>query len=239
MINYILKSILNFFDSFNQKIILRKLKSIFINNINNIIDVGSHKGETIKFLIKNFNFKNLYGFEPSKENFDYLRFVVNNLNKNNIYIFNKGIGSTEEKKLLKQVSESSSSTYCDLNYNSNYYKKKKLLFSFFSKKIFKEVNTEIITLKNFLNSHNIESVDYLKTDTEGFELTVLKGLGEYINKVKVVHFEHHYDDMIKKDYHFSEIHNLLTDYNFLRILKIKMCFRKSFEYIYINKNFKS
>ena len=44
--------------------------------------------------------------------------------------------------------------------------------------------------------------------------------------------------MILKDYKFSEINNLLMRNNFKQIFKSKMIFRKSFEYIYINKKFK-
>ena len=52
---------------------------------------------------------------------------------------------------------------------------------------------------------------------------------------KLVYFEHHYDDMIIKDYKFGQIHDLLNSYGFKMIKKSKMMFRKSFEYIYINK----
>ena len=43
--------------------------------------------------------------------------------------------------------------------------------------------------------------------------------------------------MIIKDYKFSEISNLLKKNGFIQVYKIKMNFRKSFEYIYKNKNF--
>ena len=51
----------------------------------------------------------------------------------------------------------------------------------------------------------------------------------------VIQFEHHYDLMILKDYNFRDINNLLTRNGFKQIFKSKMMFRKSFEYIYINK----
>ena len=59
-----------------------------------------------------------------------------------------------------------------------------------------------------------------------------------INKVQLIHFEHHFDDMLIKNYKFSEIHNFLIKNNFEKVLKFKMFFRKTFEYIYKNKNFK-
>ena len=42
--------------------------------------------------------------------------------------------------------------------------------------------------------------------------------------------------MIIKNYNLSNIHNYLGKYKFQKILKIKMKFRKSFEYIYKNNN---
>ena len=41
--------------------------------------------------------------------------------------------------------------------------------------------------------------------------------------------------MILKKYKFRDINNLLTQYGFKKILKNKMLFRKSFEYLYENK----
>jgi hypothetical protein len=43
--------------------------------------------------------------------------------------------------------------------------------------------------------------------------------------------------MLIKKYKFSDIHNLLIKNNFYNSFKIKMFFRKSFEYIYLNNNF--
>ena len=40
--------------------------------------------------------------------------------------------------------------------------------------------------------------------------------------------------MIIKKYKFTDIHNLLKKNNFKKVFKIKMKFRKSFEYIYKN-----
>ena len=77
----------------------------------------------------------------------------------------------------------------------------------------------------------------MKIDTEGYELEVLKGLREKIKNVKIIFFEHHYDNMIKKNYKFGDIHNLLKDNKFKKIYKSKMPFRKTFEYIFLNKKY--
>ena len=92
-------------------------------------------------------------------------------------------------------------------------------------------------LQGFFYQNKLKEIDYLKIDTEGHEFFVLKGFDKYIKNVKVIHFEHHYDSMLIKKYKFSDIHNLLIKNNFYNSFKIKMFFRKSFEYIYLNNNF--
>ena len=87
-----------------------------------------------------------------------------------------------------------------------------------------------------LYTQNINFIDLLKIDTEGHEYFVLKGLGNYITNIKVIFFEHHYGKMIIKNYNFKDIHNYLINHQFKKYAKFKMPFRKSFEYIYINKN---
>ena len=90
------------------------------------------------------------------------------------------------------------------------------------------------SLDNYIYQNKIQFIDILKIDTEGFEFEVLKGVTKNFKKIKFIYFEHHYDDMIKKNYTFSDIHNLLEKNNFKKNMKSKMIFRKSFEYIYEN-----
>ena len=154
-------------------------------------------------------------------------------------LINKGLGEVSEERYLKEVNESSSSTYCNLNSKSKYYKKKKLIFNLFNnnKEFYKLKTTKIMTLRDFFEEHSIKYINYLKIDTEGFELNVIKGLQDYICKIQIIHFEHHYDDMLNKNYKFTDINQLLLRNNFSQIFKIKMFFRKSFEYLYLNKSF--
>ena len=92
------------------------------------------------------------------------------------------------------------------------------------------------TLKNEFIKYNLEYVDILKIDTEGYEFEVLIGAKDVLSEISIVLFEHHYDDMIAKNYKFSDIHNFLLTNHFIQLYKSKMPFRKTFEYIYINKS---
>ena len=93
-------------------------------------------------------------------------------------------------------------------------------------------------LYQYLNNKKIDNIDFLKIDTEGYELNILKGLKDNIRSIKIIFFEHHYDNMVKKNYRFGDIHSLLINNKFKKIYKSKMPFRKTFEYMYINESFK-
>jgi FkbM family methyltransferase len=230
MIKYLVKIVLYFFDKISQKKILLILKKKFKKNIGLVVDVGAHHGETIAFLIKNFKFKNIFAFEPNQESYQVLKKNINILKKENILLINKGVGIKNEKKFLLESTDSASATFCNFKNNSSYLKKKRFFFKY--KKI-KKQETQILNLQTFLQQNKIKKVDYLKIDTEGYELNVIKGLKKYIKKVRLIHFEHHYDDMYVKNYTFHDIHNYLSRNNFHKVYKLKMFFRKTFNNIII------
>ena len=153
-----------------------------------------------------------------------------------IKVFNFGSDKSGTVSFNKNL-ESSSSSINNLNKESKYYKKKFLLLNFLNKKkITTRINVQVKRLDQFIINNQIDIVNLLKIDTEGYEFNVLKSLGNKLTKVKIIHLEHHFDDMIIKNYKLSDIHELLIKNGFKKYFKIKMKFRKSFEYIYINKN---
>jgi FkbM family methyltransferase len=122
------------------------------------IDVGVHIGTTI--LPYSRHFEKAYGYEPNKGNFELaLKNVA--LNKiSNIQIKNNAVldRNTSGITILPQ------------NGNSGCF-------------YFKEdVNSDIKSVK--LDDENYENVDFIKIDTEGSELLVLKGAYNLIKKYK-------------------------------------------------------
>jgi len=227
--------ILNFLDYFQQKKIIKLINKKFFNPII-VFDVGAHYGETIKLFNKELNIKKIYSFEASSKNYKILKKNIFKYDQKKVETLNYGIGDKIIKSYINQTIESSSSTINELNINSKYLKKKLKILNIKDKNSFQyKVPIEIITLDYFIEKKKIENVDLLKIDTEGYEFNVLKGLSKHNQKIKLVYFEHHYDDMIIKNYKFGDIHQLLENYGFKMIKKSKMFFRKSFEYVYENQ----
>ena len=136
--------------------------------------------------------------------------------------------------------DSSSSTFNSINKESDYYKKKNKIITFLSNKknlIENKQKISVVNLSKIIQENKIDKIDVLKIDTEGFEYNILRGIKEIdYEKIRYIYFEHHYDLMIEKGYTFSNINSLLVKNNFKKIFKIKMKFRKSFEYIYEKKS---
>lgn len=226
---------LNFFDFIHKK----KIINFFYKNkidLKYIIDVGSHHGETINLFLKYFKPKKIYSFEASPQNYIILKKNYIKLDQNlkkTIQIENIALGKNNRIQSFNQIHESSSSTFNKINIKSNYFLRKKFFLGMGQDKdFFKKIELKIISLDSYFLENNLKKIDLLKIDTEGFEYEILQGFQENMKNVNYILFEHHYDDMIRKNYKFKDISKLLKHNNFKLVYKTKMPFRKSFEYIF-------
>ena len=241
MIKKLIVLLLSFFDFFHQRKIIKFLSKKNLTKMDILFDVGAHKGESINLFLSNMNVKKIISFEPSPINFLRLKNIkehyIKKFNKTEILIENIGLGNENKEINFKQFEESSSSTMKEIDEESSYFKKKFNLLNYFSKeKQYKILKVKITTLEDYMNLNKINKISFLKIDTEGYEYEVLKGLKKNIQLVNLIMFEHHYDNMIIKDYTFRDINNFLKKNDFFQIYKTKMPFRKTFEYIYVKKN---
>jgi len=237
MIKKLVLLFLSLFDYFYQKKIIKFLKKNNLSEINLIFDVGAHKGESINLFLKNMKVKNIVSFEASPLNFKFLENNKKNLEKKfpntKIIIENLALSSDGRVVTFNQFNESSSSTINNINQESKYFKRKFNLLNIQNKKkIYESFKLKTETLDNYMYQNNFNRISFLKIDTEGYEYEILIGLKKKIKSIDTIMFEHHYDNMIIKEYTFSDINYLLKKNDFYQVFKSRMPFRKSFEYIY-------
>tara|TARA_B100001123_G_scaffold419029_1_gene523700 strand:- start:937 stop:1911 length:975 start_codon:yes stop_codon:yes gene_type:complete len=123
---------------------------------------------------------------PKKYNNFFLPIVVEPLKseaeklvKQNYQVIPKGLWSTNCKKKIYVLGKrsGSSSMYKPMKSSFELYNFKKKSFPLFD--ITKEEEIDCTTIKDSLNNLSIKHLDFLKIDTQGSELEILKGMGEY------------------------------------------------------------
>ena len=209
----IFEKFINFIDkNYHHKRLIKFLKNY---KIDLIIDIGSHKGEFIKNIIKYIHFKKAYTFEPQKEVFEILK---NNLiNDNRILHNNLGISDKVGKKKIIINKLTSTSTMSKFDESSYFLKLKNFLIK--QKKIKQIYDVETTTVDDYFKGLNLQN-SLLKIDVEGHELNVLEGSKNTIKKIDFVLIENQFFD-IYKDKNINECHNFLKNNQFDLIKKFR------------------
>ena len=206
----IFERILNIVDLYHQKRIINYLKKL---NLKYFIDVGSHKGEFLSYILT-LNYKKIYCFEPQKKIFKILS--KNFKNKKNIKLFNLGLAHKNSKIIFHENKLTSTSTFSESK-NTFFSKIKNFILNSKTSYIDKyPINTkkldEIFIKKKIYNI-------FLKIDVEGFELNVLKGAKKTLSKkVKYILIERHFFQLYKNN-STEKVHLFLKRNNFKLIKK--------------------
>ena len=198
-----------------------------------IFDVGGNEGESIDFFLNLFENPTIYSFEPEMES--YQKLVKKYCNNKKINLFNLAFGDKKEELKLKINIKSSTSTFSKINTQSKYYNFKSLILNPGKNDTFlSEEKVQVEKIDNFFNEKKINTIHILKIDTEGFELNVIKGAKETLQKTKIIIMEFQLNDMYV-DYDPNKIENFLISNNFDLVKSLKFPFMQYEDRVYINK----
>jgi len=160
-------------------------------------------------------------FFPAKYNCFFKDILIEPINaeaeklKHNKFIINKGLWSKKEKKKLNILENrlGSSSMYepDEELFDLHDLKKK----DYENYKVTSSVEIECDTLTNQLKELEINKLDYLKIDTQGAELEILKGIGEY--RPLLIKVEAHFFSMYKNVPSWNKLVSFLYDLNYTLI----------------------
>lgn len=157
----------------------------------NCIDVGAHVGFWLKDLCKRF--KNVYAFEPIS---DVRECLVKNITDKNYTLFPFALGNENKTTKVNYIPEATGNTY-----------------------ISDEGNREI-ELKR-LDDLELPKIEYIKIDAEGYEIEVLKGGKNLIEKYKpFIHVEVKGKVLVKQGLTNDDIVNYFDSINYKRLLSV-------------------
>jgi FkbM family methyltransferase len=176
-------------------------------------DVGACKGESIP---KFRGFDKIYAFEPAPYVFDILTKKYKN----------------DSRIECHQMAISDEDTYRSFNYHNHYGYSSFLEIDKegeFAKKCQEEdpgfdditlvFDVQTKRLDTFMRENHIEHIDFIKIDTQGTDLNVIKSLCKMINKVDIIEAEVQIKPLYKNSFQKEEIIDFMEKNNFNLILE--------------------
>lgn len=162
-------------------------------------DIGANLGQTIKKMSSNYPEAKIYAFEPSKNCFETLK---TNFDTANVSLHNLAVGSSCGHLEFNEYSWSALNSLLKRAYGTA--------------KILETYLVEVITLDEFCKNNAISYINLLKTDTEGYELNVLKGASTMMeqNRIQFVYVEIFFNENYVGQSSFGDIYNFLLGNRF-------------------------
>lgn len=167
-----------------------------------IFDIGANIGTwtlLVKAILPN---SKIYAFEPLEKHIQQLR--KNTAHMDELYIQQYCVGNEDKIATLNVASFSDSSSLLSatsLEYETYQITKET------------EVQVEVKKLSDMINSQALPIPNIIKLDIQGFELEALKGLEEYLSKVKYIICEVSFKEYYKDQPLFNDILSYLAKFN--------------------------
>ena len=177
-----------------------------------IFDIGAHKGQSIERFKKIFNKYLIYSFEPNP--YLFIELKKNYFNDKNVILFNVGLSNNRSTQNFHIYKHDKISSFIPADKKSKFYLGRS--FSFGKKKFEKIIKVKCNKLDNFAKKYNINNIDILKIDTQGFEDKVLEGSKELLKKniIKIIQLELTLGFAYKKTLAFFDIEKFLNKYKY-------------------------
>jgi len=176
--------------------------------INTLFDVGANDGTYSLLLSEIFPKASIHAFEPVPDTYRIAEKALKGKPNVTLHPF----GLYRENSTLDIYNDSNNPN----NQISSVYAEG--LVDFYATTELHQLKIEVKTLDSFCEENGISSIDFIKIDVEGAELTVLQGAEKMIrsNGLKIVQFEFN-DFNISSRTFMQDFYKLLKGYRFFRI----------------------
>jgi FkbM family methyltransferase len=153
----------------------RFLKHIDISNSRIVVEVGARYGDESKTLANIFSNAHIYSFECNPLLTETCKTKLSDIS--NVTFFDIGLGDKETILPFYHYhadNDGASSLYKRIDYNN-------------TQKYIGDVCVK--TLQSVMNENNINHIDLLCMDVQGFELNILKGCGDFLENINFIIME--------------------------------------------------
>ena len=227
------------------------MKFLVKDNSPLIFDVGANIGSTLVEFKKYWPNSIVHCFEPQEECWRSLDNKIKDHNYKNVFVNKYAVGDKFDNQAIFYSHDlgSGKSGFNKMNTKSNdsinldNLKDKDLnSIQEYVGSLNHERNVRLVRLIDYMNEVEVEYINLLKIDTQGYEPEVLQGMGQKLSNVEVVITELMFFDFYEKSLSFSDIEKYLIPagfhlYDINYISKNPMNGRTDWvDVIYVNKN---
>lgn len=177
-----------------------------------IFDVGANEGQSIQKFRDRFPHSIIHSFEPSPSTFQTLRAYVQGLE--DVYSWNYALGALPGKMKLLENKNNEMSSFLPLGVLG-------------WGEIIKETEVPVQTIDQFCLKEDIRKIDILKSDTQGFDLEVLKGAERMIrsNAIGLIYLEITFSEIYENLPSLADIFTFLTSHSFYLVSFYRIYYR--------------
>ncbi len=165
-------------------------------------DIGANVGQSAKKIIQYFPNATLYCFEPVEKTYKLL--AENMRGYQNVNTYKLALGNFKGEMEIS------------LRENSEWNSLDKTLNEIFKSSVAALEIIEVDTVDNFVKDNNISKIDILKSDTEGYEIEVLKGAKYCLenNLIDILYIEVGFNKQDLQHTHLNEVIEELENYDY-------------------------
>jgi len=184
------------------------LKDALKNEHNPVLfDVGANKGDFANLLYTVFPAASIHAFEPIAASYLALKA---NCRQSNLKLNNIGLGIDSGKIAMYHYNDGFTNQHASIfpEVLTALHKQEKIV----------QEEITLDTVDNYCQENGISKIDFLKIDTEGNELNVLKGAQKMIasGAVNIIQFEFNEMNIVSRIF-LKDFYDLLDGYTFYRL----------------------
>lgn len=197
----------NFYISGERHLIQKVLKQNLRESSPTLFDVGANRGAYSIELRSQFPDAKLFAFEPNPQTFELL---CSRLQSPNDHCYRFALGDRVESHAIYTYEHEP-----DSSHSSMY---KDVFIDIHNAKDVLSYEIPMVTLDGFCEALQIERIDFLKIDTEGYELNVLRGAERLLKerRIKMIQFEFN-SMLVSARVFLRDFYSLLNQYDIYRI----------------------
>ncbi len=170
-----------------------------------IFDCGAKYGSSVERFKKLYPNSEIHCFEPVKTSIQKIQ--ENFKNNNSIILNNCGVGDTNEKKVFNEYEgRVGISSFREIKKDTAW-----AVDRLNEEKEPKKYEVNIITLDKYCSENNINEINIMKIDVQGYETNVLEGAKNLLklSKIDLIEMELHHDNLYNFESSYYELEKYL------------------------------